>query len=237
MVEHQDFAGIARFGGWFEEAGLAVDTVRPFRGEKVPAEVDHDALVVLGGAMGANDDANHPWLTDTKALLREYVEAEVPCLGICLGHQLLAVATGGVVDKNPAGGQKGVYDVGLRSEAREDPLFCELTPSVVATHWNDDVVTELPAAAVLLATADGGCTQAMRVGRNAWGTQFHPEADADLVGTWLRLGGGDDYEAVEAVRAAEGDLFDAWSAFAHRFAALVASAATREDRDVGRHRR
>lgn len=238
VIEHQDFAGLARFGDWFADAGLDVETVRPSHGERVPGEVGHDALIVLGGSMGANDDANHPWLADTKTLMREYVAAEVPCLGICLGHQLLAVAMGGVVAKNPAGQQKGVFDVGLRGEASDDPLFSALSPSVVATHWNDDVVTELPESAVLLATANGGSTQAMRVGRSAWGVQFHPEADSDLIATWQRLSEETpDDGVVDVIREAEPSLRKTWSAFARRFAELAGSAAaTREDRDVRWHR-
>ena len=59
-------------------------------------------MLVLGGAMGAYDDADHPWLTDVKQLVRAAVADGMPVLGICLGHQLVAVALGGEVGAEPA---------------------------------------------------------------------------------------------------------------------------------------
>lgn len=78
--------------------------VHPYRGDAVPTSLKPgDALIVLGGEMGAMDDAQYPWLTQTKELIAEAVSAEIPTLLICLGHQLGAVALGGAIGQYEAG--------------------------------------------------------------------------------------------------------------------------------------
>lgn len=227
MIEHEKDADLAWLGEWFEDAGLTVEVVRPFAGETVPAEVTHDALVVLGGSMGAYDDVKYTWLTDTKALLRAYVGAEVPCLGVCLGHQLLTVACGGEVQRNPDGRQRGALAVGFQREAAEDPLFGPLPTGTHAVQWNGDVVTALPPGAVLLAESADGHPQAARVGPKAWSIQFHPEAGAEKAEVWAKLESrGADHDdatrdALATVREHEDEMRQTWSAFAGRFATLA----------------
>ena len=59
--------------------------------------------------MGACDDAVAPWLAPTRALIADAVARGVPTLGVCLGHQLAAVALGGTVGRNPSGRPSGRY--------------------------------------------------------------------------------------------------------------------------------
>ncbi len=94
--------------------GVDLDVCRPYvAGETLPdGPAGYDGVVVMGGAMGANDDATSPWLTPTKELIRRADADRVPTLGICLGHQLAAVALGGEVRPNPRGRQFGLLDVG-----------------------------------------------------------------------------------------------------------------------------
>ena len=93
-------------------------------------------------------------------------------------------------------------------------------------HYNDDVVTTLPPGATVLARLPGGMPQALRLGERAWGVQFHPETPPAMFGAWLRAEAVDgpseqQRQALEAVRAAEGELRAAWRPFACRFARLV----------------
>ena len=98
MVQHETICPPGWVGDWLVEAGATLDVRHPYAGDDLPATLDdHDALVVLGGSMGANDDADHAWLARVKALVREAAERAVPTWGICLGHQLCAVALGGEV--------------------------------------------------------------------------------------------------------------------------------------------
>lgn len=191
VVEH-DAAGP---GGWLtdelEAAGCRVDVRRPYAGDRLP-DADEVArmepgvgVVVLGGPMSAWDDTAAPWLPDVRALVKVAEAEGVPTLGVCLGHQLSALALGGEVAPNPAGATVAVVPVSWGEEAAEDPLFADILGTEVAVHWNNDIVTGLPAGAKALATSPDGAVQAARLGRHVWGVQFHPEAGPSIVGHWV----------------------------------------------------
>jgi GMP synthase (glutamine-hydrolysing) len=126
-----------------------------------------------------------PWSERAAAWLREVVDAGTPLLGICYGHQLLAHALGGVVGDNPLGREIGTVPLELRPEAARDPLLQVLTEGdpVHATHVQ--AVLSLPAGARHLAATAGDPHQAFAVADRAWGVQFHPEFDADVIRGYL----------------------------------------------------
>src|SRR5262245_8193260 len=109
-------------GTWMKDVDLT--SLRPYDGDALPPTTEgYDGLVVMGGEMGAQDDEKAPWLPAARDLIRAAAAARVPTLGICLGHQLCAVALGGTVEKNPGGRQLGLLDVGFTAAAVEDPLL------------------------------------------------------------------------------------------------------------------
>ena len=230
VIQHEDECPAAWFGTWFREAGLDYDTVQGHRGEPVPATLgSYAALVVLGGEMGAQDDATCPWLPATRQLIRDTVGAGRPFLGICLGHQLAGVALGGSVTPNPNGRAKGLTLVSLTSSGVSDDLLGVVRDSAVAVQWNDDVVWRLPDGAIELATSPDGTAQAVRFGPNAWGVQFHPEAGPDIFDSWTSSAKGDGAQraeqrkAADLVRAAEDQLRSDWRPLAVRFADIVST--------------
>ena len=202
-----------------------LDVRRPYAGDALPAHLgDHAALVVLGGSMGANDDQVHPWLTPTKQLVRLAAADGTPGLGICLGHQLAAVALGGTVVLNPAGRQFGVYEIDWEDDAADDPLLGSRPPRGI--HWNDDVVSALPDGATALAHAPDGTIQAARFAPRFWGVQLHPEVDDVIVGRWAaeeREGTGPEIaeEALAEMKAAGPDLERDWRPVARVLAELA----------------
>jgi GMP synthase (glutamine-hydrolysing) len=187
----------------------------------------YDALVVLGGSMGADDEATHPWLAPVKQLARDAVAQELPTLGICLGHQLVAAALGGTVARNPRGQQVGLFQVGWLPEAEQDALVSGMGP-VRGVQWNDDVVTRLPDDAVALARTDTGELQVARFGPLAWGVQLHPEVDEPVVRSWA-AGERDDHlergvdqgALLRDIGAASDELERTWRPLASRFVELV----------------
>jgi GMP synthase (glutamine-hydrolysing) len=222
-------------GEWLVEAGRLLDVRRPHRGDDLPADLDrHSGLLVLGGEMGAYDDAAHPWLTQVKALIRDSSPDGPPVLGICLGLQLATVALGGEVRVNPLGQQIGVLDVGWTPAAYDDPVLGPLARedgAVPAVQWNNDVVTELPPGAVLLAETGRAELQAARLAPHVWGVQWHPEAGVEIIAPWAEhdrdaaAGRGVDLDGyVQDVADARESLRAAWVVLAQGFAALCRDA-------------
>ncbi len=220
ILQHAPHDGPQLLGEWLAEAGAELEVLRLDEGHPVPDSLDGvDALICLGGPMSAWDDRDAPWLPATRALLAAAVQAGTPTLGICLGAQLLALATGGAVEPGADGPETGAYLTAKRDAAERDPLFGQMpmTPDVMQSHG--DVITELPPDAALLMAGTGYPHQAFRVGAAAWGIQFHIETTADTVRAWAadkhidgRLG--------PQLDEAEQNMAVVWRDFAHRFVQL-----------------
>jgi GMP synthase-like glutamine amidotransferase len=216
VVQHAAIESVGRFADWLPAFGLDLDVVHAYAGYPVPDVVEHDALIVMGGPMGAYDDAEVPWLSATKRLLADAVERNVPTLGVCLGAQLLAVAAGGKVERGTAGPELGLCEVTGRASDR-----VLLSGPFVVVQWHYDSVTQLPPDATLLASSESYPVQAFRVGEVAWGLQFHVEATPDLVGKWARAEGREAEALLEPIRHAENALALIGEAIARRFAYVV----------------
>lgn len=155
---------------------------RADQGEDLPAADRIDALMVLGGAMGANDDDRYPFLADLKRLIRAAVIAGKPYLGVCLGGQLLASALGAAVVSN-RWEELGMQEVRLTAAGLADRLFRGVPERFPAFQWHHDSF-DLPDGAVLLASSPACPHQAFRVGSSAWGLQFHPEVNEAIIRSW-----------------------------------------------------
>jgi GMP synthase (glutamine-hydrolysing) len=231
VIQHQELCPPGWVGEWLTSEGLRLDVRHPYAGDRLPGDIRaHDGLVVLGGQMGANDDDTHSWLTPTKALIRSSAEDGVPVLGICLGHQLAAVALGGEVVVNPSGARRGVLETSWTDGSAEDPVLGSCGDTAV--FWHHDVVTRLPEGTRVLARAQTGELLAARYAPTVWGVQCHPEARTDIVTGWAakdRALAASTQEAAEvdsalaAVAAARDDLSDSWRPLAAGFAEQVRS--------------
>jgi GMP synthase (glutamine-hydrolysing) len=230
VVQHSPTESLARLGGWLSGAGMLLDVRTPYDGSALPGLGGFAGVVVMGGSMGAYDDADAPWLPATRDLLRDAVAGQVPVLGVCLGGQLLAGALGGQVKPADAGPEIGPALVAKRDVAAGDPLFRSLpfTPDVLQWHW--DEIVSLPTGAVLLASSPRYPNQAFRYGESAWGLQFHIETTPEMVRSWAeedraRLEAeGWDLDAALArwdLDTLHADLEEVWQPFAARFAEIA----------------
>ena len=219
VLEHDPTAPLLRLGDWLAEAGAELTVLRLHAGQPVPASTaGFDALLSLGGEMGAHDDAAAPWLPATRDLLVTAVADATPTVGICLGGQLLAVATGGTVEPGQDGPEFGAYLTAKRDAAHDDPLFAELPMTPDVMHFHHDVVSVLPRRAVLLLSSTGYPHQAWRLGTAAWGLQFHIEPTAQDVRAWARGTGVPIAGRLgRLLDDAEESMGEVWRAFAHRF--------------------
>ena len=181
VFQHMDQDHLGRFNGILAEDGVAVDTVMLHKAGTIPSLKSYDYLFVLGGAMDVWEEEAHPWLVTEKAAIREWVQSARPYMGICLGHQLLADAMGGKVGM-AAEQELGVYDV-TRSDA-DHRFFDGVAPNLTVFEWHHCEVQKLPPEAVNLASSTHSAVQAMAVGDNALGLQFHVEFDMDCIEAW-----------------------------------------------------
>jgi GMP synthase (glutamine-hydrolysing) len=227
VVQHDASDQVGRLGDWLVAAGVDLDIRNCEAGDPLPADLaGFDGLLVLGGGMGADDDVSAPWLPAVRALLRAAVAQELPTLGVCLGAQLLALANGGQVAPNPDGPEFGAQLIAKRGVASNDPLFgpVPITPDVV--QWHFDAITSLPPGAILLASSPACEVQAFRVGRLAWGIQFHIETTVAVVRAWAEadagaLEGHDVELMLSRVDRIDPDLVEVWQPFAASFAEIV----------------
>jgi GMP synthase (glutamine-hydrolysing) len=174
-------------GGLFEELveqrGDRLERWVTVNGGAGPDAADrYDAIMVFGGAMHPDQDAEHPWLADEAAFIREAIEREVPLLGVCLGAQLIARAAGASIGP-AARSEVGWHEVRINEAGRADPVIGVLPDLIEAFQWHY-YSFELPAGARLLAENDAA-PQAYRLGDSTWAVQFHPEVTRHMLDAWF----------------------------------------------------
>ncbi|WP_435177005.1 type 1 glutamine amidotransferase [Halorussus sp. AFM4] len=140
-------------------------------GGELPETLDFDGVVVSGSRSSVYWDEE--WIPPTKAWVREAIDAGLPCLGVCWGHQLLADVLGGEV------ADMGEYEIGYREveHTGDSRLFDGVDERFTAFTTHSDAVVELPPGAEEIATNDYG-VHGFRKDR-AFGVQFHPEYDPE----------------------------------------------------------
>ncbi|MEV0385173.1 type 1 glutamine amidotransferase [Nonomuraea sp. NPDC050643] len=231
IVQNSRSGGPSRVGDWLAEAGHELDLVPAHEGAPLPARLEHDAMIMLGGGYLPGDDDRAPWLRDARRLMGRALAQEVPLFGICLGGQMLAEVAGGEVTGDVGAPENGSLPVTIRAEAAADPLFHDLPPVVPAVEHHKDAITRLPAGAVHLAETERCPYQAFRVGERAWGVQFHPEVLPARIREW-RADGFDPDEVYARAVADEPVSTPIWRLVTDRFAALVTRHAARRDAEV-----
>jgi GMP synthase (glutamine-hydrolysing) len=172
-IVHQRDAGPGVFGEAIRDAGGVLDEWTLAERPQPPGNpLAYDAVLVLGGAMNVDEGERHGWIAEEEALLRELLAREVPLLGLCLGGQLLAGASG-AESRRAVRPEIGWHRVEVTPEGGDDPLLGPLALSFEAFQWHS-YEFPLPAGSVPLARSEV-CLQAARLGERAWALQFHPE--------------------------------------------------------------
>jgi GMP synthase (glutamine-hydrolysing) len=165
-------------------AGHEVVRWAPFSGEAVPELDGVGAVVVFGGEVHPDADGTEPWLAEEVGLIRRVLDERVPLLGLCLGAQLIARASGAWVGRAPVS-EVGWYRVELSQDGLADPVLGTLGGPADAFEWHH-YTFELPEGAVELARS-ARAPQAFSLGECTWAVQFHPEVTRELIHEWTSL--------------------------------------------------
>ncbi|MDX2289703.1 MAG: glutamine amidotransferase [Hyphomicrobiaceae bacterium] len=180
-IRHVAFEGLGTIEPLLRARGYEVKIADACAGA-VATLMPPDLLIVLGGPIGAYEDAVYPLLADELRLIETQMSRAAPILGICLGAQLMARALGARVYPGP---QKeiGWSAITLTSEGESSPL-APYRDGAPVLHWHGDTF-DLPAGATRLASTSITTNQAYSIGTTALGLQFHGECDGRDIEHWL----------------------------------------------------
>ncbi len=182
-----------RFSQWFttgmQVSESQVSTVDVHLGQSLPevseAVDTYSGIVITGSpAMVTNHDA---WLLKTQQWLSQVFKHQVPTLGVCFGHQLLADMLGGKVTYNSAGRNLGWSEMTFTAAANDDPLLQNIAnqPRVGTFVSHLQHVKKLPQSTTLLGHCALDQNHAFRAEDVLWGLQFHPEWDVAITRAYL----------------------------------------------------
>ncbi len=169
-------------GGYFDD--LIIESFPVYDAGKTvfPDARDYAGVVIGGSAHFVREADQLVWMDDIVTFIRKTVEAKIPLLGICFGHQLIAHALGGIVGSFSDDRRDfGVIQMDRTKYAEKHMLF-EGVPEVfdaLASHG--DIIRKLPVGAQVLVSSAGCDVEAVEFKPTVHGVQFHPEYTPEIM--------------------------------------------------------
>jgi GMP synthase (glutamine-hydrolysing) len=173
VFQHAPFEGPANLGTWLRARGATLSTSRLWAGDPLPGPEAFDWLVVMGGAMNADEEARYPWLVSEKRAIERAIAAGRRVIGICLGSQLIARVLGAKVTRNRVS-EIGWFPIERAESATACAVGRALPARAEAFHWHGDTF-ELPTGAIQLARSAATEQQGFVYDERVLALQFHPE--------------------------------------------------------------
>ena len=168
----------------FENKDKNIVIINAQENEKLPTLTKNDAVILTGSHSMVTQEES--WSLEVEKWLPKLIKDEVPLLAICYGHQLLAKSLGGVSGYHENGMEIGSVDINLEEDAKDDEIFSKLQNSFKAHTIHSQTVIKLPKNATRLAFNSHDKNHAFRVGSCAWGVQFHPEFDENIMNLYIK---------------------------------------------------
>ena len=186
-----------------------------------------EGWIITGSRHGVYED--HPWIDPLKDFLRATHAAHVPMVGVCFGHQILAEALGGKVEKSDRGWGCGIHEYSLRDQ----PAWMDEAKDTIAIHaMHQDQIVKLPPGATVLAESPFCPYAVLAYGEAAMSIQPHPEFDGAVQRgiISLRRGSAIPVETADAALsgidgATDSEMFGRWITNFFRHATSQATAA------------
>ena len=172
---------------------------------------DYDGYIITGSRHGVYEDL--PFIAPLMRFIQECHAKDIPQAGICFGHQALAQALGGHVEKSSKGWGVGIRKVNVVETTN---WMAKSSDTLDLIYVHQDQVTELPSGATVLAGDEFCPNAAFAMGRSVFAVQGHPEFDKDYVHELLAIRGDDMGAHVKQAASAslagdhDGTLVGAW---------------------------
>ncbi|MBU1085982.1 MAG: type 1 glutamine amidotransferase [Candidatus Omnitrophica bacterium] len=183
FLEHEPIEGPGMLKPLFENNGFATSIIKLYDDQALPDDFNEiEAIVSLGGPMNAYEEDKYPFLKKEDEFLKKIIKLDIPCLGICLGSQLIAKAEKAQVKKAEKE-EIGWSVVKLTDQGKADDLFYLVNEELEVFHWHGDTFN-LPVGAVLLAQGAACRNQAFKIGDYVYGLQFHLEVTDKEIFDW-----------------------------------------------------
>jgi GMP synthase-like glutamine amidotransferase len=180
VLQHVSFEGPDAIAVWCREHNLAVTTTKFFEPDYSLPKLDNlDALMIMGGPMGVNDEDKFAWLRDEKLLIEQAIGHGKKVFGVCLGAQLIASLLGARVYQNRLR-EIGWFKVSKTEQASKSAFTCSFPESFDVFQWHGDTY-DLPSGCDHLFRADACEQQGFSMGSNVIGLQFHIEVTPNSI--------------------------------------------------------
>ncbi|MFA5291448.1 MAG: type 1 glutamine amidotransferase [Phycisphaerae bacterium] len=208
--QHLPFEGLGSMGEYFRQKNIPSTSTHFYLNQPLPDINSFDWLIIMGGAMSANDDAEFGWLTGEKQFIKKAIDSGKVVIGVCLGAQLIAASLGAKVYKNKYK-EIGWFDLIPTKNAKNTILTDCFAWRMDAFHWHGDTF-DLPAGAVRLASSEATKNQGFIIDNRVVGFQFHLETTLnsakDLIDNFSNELNGDKYVQGEKEMLSDTSRFD-----------------------------
>ncbi|MEQ1593295.1 MAG: type 1 glutamine amidotransferase [Thiobacillaceae bacterium] len=185
VFRHSATEGAGYFSEFLDRHAIPWQVIRIDAGDALPDTLNGvSGLCLMGGPMSVNDAL--PWISQELTLIRQAIEQDIPVIGHCLGGQLLAKASGGIVTQNP------VKEIGwgevqtTNADVAEDWVGKNTRPMNVF-HWHGETFS-LPPGAVRILESTHCSNQAFILNNRHLGMQCHVEMTPLMVKEWCENG-------------------------------------------------
>ena len=181
IFRHSSTEGPGYFAAYLDAKEIPWELIKVDEGESVPrGPGEFSGLVFMGGPMSVNDDL--PWIPSVLQLIRRAVAEDVPCLGHCLGGQLMSKALGGEVTRNSV---KEIGWGGVEVEANTlAKAWLGNMREFVSFHWHGETFS-IPEGGTRILSSPYCSNQAFVLGKHL-GMQCHVEMTPEMIRTWCQ---------------------------------------------------